>query len=194
MTILKICSPTALLHVLGAVGIIICVSDHASAQGSFLKNLQPTAPAATQPPSASQPSPPAASVAPATAPVFGPAPSTLAPSPAPTPQSQALISGSVDSYSPAGWPIIAGQTLPLFGIDGIAPLYRAAFVGWIKRLGNQLSCAKSGDVAYICHTPQHFDIAKGAISNGAARTTAEAPPAYHDAEQRARSLRRGVWH
>ena len=86
-----------------------------------------------------------------------------------------------------------GQTVRLSGIDGIARSARNGFAKFIGQQGGSLTCEAAGGGAYRCLTPQGIDIAQGALLNGGARTTAEAPQTYRDAEQQARASRRGIW-
>jgi hypothetical protein len=119
---------------------------------------------------AAMPSPPSAEVGPAT----------------PT-------SGAVESYSSDGWPVINGKVMALAGIESIPASMRRGFSSFVAAQGSYLECQPAGQTTYRCLTRKAVDIGQAILVNGAAKTTADAPQAYRDAEQQAQTAKRGVW-
>jgi len=180
----------AVLHrtLLAMVSMTFLAPLSAMAEGSFLNRH------AQEPPSTSPP--PSGSTTTTISPVPSPAQPSASDANVPTPSPSAIpnkLEGVVKTYSPEGWPILNGQTILLSGIDAIAPSAQKGFAKFINKQGNLISCEPVGEGSYRCLTPQGIDIAQGAILNGGARASAEAPQSYRDAEQQARAAKRGIW-
>jgi serine/threonine protein kinase len=103
------------------------------------------------------------------------------------------IAGQVSAYSEDGWPVIEGTTIRLNGVGPLAPGEAKPVSDWIAAHGNYLACTPSQPEGYRCLTRQNFDLAQAILLNGAARTSTDAAPAYHEAEATARTAKRGVW-
>ncbi len=89
---------------------------------------------------------------------------------------------------------VGGQTLHL---SGVLPETHPAFVDGLKSYitsqGGRVSCVAAGVAGYTCRTGIGFDIGQAAIFNGAARAAPDAPYHYKEAEQQARTARKGIW-
>ena len=121
-------------------------------------------------------------------------PSTVTPGPpAKLVPAPAKLVGNVASYSDGGWPIIAGRTLRLSGIQSLSAAEANRMPLWINGHGNYLECTEVASATYRCLTRQSLDLAQAILLNGAARATADALPIYKIAEQTARTAKRGVW-
>jgi endonuclease YncB( thermonuclease family) len=110
--------------------------------------------------------------------------------PAPDPQPQPL-SGSVEKVFDTATLLVRGQKLMLAGITGFGSPYRDQLEKFIVEQGGKVQCEPIGD-RYSCYV-SNVDLGLAALTNGAARTAADASPAYRKAEAEAKKNRRGIY-
>jgi eukaryotic-like serine/threonine-protein kinase len=144
------------------------------------------APTAVEP----EPAPPAHASGPAAVVPAGEPPQQQAALPAAPPPP---IAGPVSSYGEDGWPVIDGHVIRLNGVDALASDALKPVSEWVRAHGNFLECRPVAVDRYRCLTRQSFDLAQAILLNGGARTSADAEPAYREAEEQARQGKRGVW-
>jgi endonuclease YncB( thermonuclease family) len=65
--------------------------------------------------------------------------------------------------------------------------------GYLTSTEDRVICQAQTNAAFVCLLPDGTDLAQVALINGAARTKADAPEAYHEQEIAAQSARRGLW-
>ncbi len=115
---------------------------------------------------------------------------SLRPTPSPDPQPQPM-SGSVEKVLDTATILVGGQRLMLAGITGFGSPYRDQLAKFIQEQGGKVRCAPIGD-RYSCFV-SNVDLGLAALTNGAARTAADAPPAYRQAEAEAKKSKRGIY-
>jgi serine/threonine-protein kinase len=124
-----------------------------------------------------------------------PAPDARAPAAAAsdTQASTDAIKGVVTTFSPDGWPVIAGQVVRLVGVEGIAPDLVENLKAWVRDHGGYLDCKTAPPSGFHCLTAEGLDVSKAILWNGAAKAAADAAPTYRSAEQHARDAKVGLW-
>jgi len=115
---------------------------------------------------------------------------SLRPIPSPDPQPQPM-NGSVEKVLDTATILVGGQRLMLAGITGFGSPYRDQLAKFIEEQGGKVSCAPLGE-RYSCFVSK-VDLGLAALTNGAARTSADAPPAYRQAEAEAKKNKRGIY-
>ncbi|HVJ55191.1 MAG TPA: protein kinase [Aliidongia sp.] len=155
--------------------------------------IDPPVSPAPAPPAPAPSAPPVPPVPPVQQASLPPDSSTTAPAPAQPDQPPSSIAGTVSSYADDGWPVIEGHVVRLDGVDALPGDAVKPASEWIKAHGNYLDCKLVAGDSYRCLTRQNFDLAQAILLNGGARTSADAAPAYRQAEDQARKGKRGVW-
>lgn len=117
-------------------------------------------------------------------------PQSLRPTPPPDPQPQPM-NGSVEKVLDTATILVSGQRLMLAGITGFGSPYRDQLAKFIEEQGGKVRCAPIGD-RYSCFV-SNVDLGLAALTNGAARTAADASPAYRQAEAEAKKSKRGIY-
>jgi endonuclease YncB( thermonuclease family) len=115
---------------------------------------------------------------------------SLRPTPSPDPQPQPM-SGPVEKVLDTATILVGGQRLLLAGITGFGSPYRDQLEKFIQEQGGKVRCAPVGD-RYSCFV-SNVDLGLAALTNGAARTAADASPAYRQAEAEAKKSKRGIY-
>jgi endonuclease YncB( thermonuclease family) len=129
----------------------------------------------------------------------------LAPMPLPQPQPEAAtgqplppaqpaavaIAGQVEQVIDTATLKVDGETIRLAGINGFGPPYRDQLAKFIQEQGAQINCTPNG-ARHICFV-KNVDLALAALTNGAARPTADATPQYRHAADEAKANKRGVY-
>jgi endonuclease YncB( thermonuclease family) len=115
---------------------------------------------------------------------------SLRPTPSPDPQPQPM-NGSVEKVLDTATILVSGQRLMLAGITGFGSPYRDQLARFIEEQGGKVRCAPIGD-RYSCFV-SNVDLGLAALTNGAARTAADASPAYRQAEAEAKKSKRGIY-
>ncbi len=115
---------------------------------------------------------------------------SLRPTPSPDPQPQPM-NGSVEKVLDTATILVDGQRLMLAGITGFGSPYRDQLAKFIEEQGGKVRCAPIGD-RYSCFV-SNVDLGLAALTNGAARTAADASPAYRQAEAEAKKSKRGIY-
>jgi endonuclease YncB( thermonuclease family) len=88
----------------------------------------------------------------------------------------------------------ARKTYPLDGVIGLETPYADWLQAYIAAHGDSVTCSPQGDAGkYVCFLPDGTDIAKVALTSGAARAEPDAPDAYRAQQLDAVNNRRGVW-
>jgi endonuclease YncB( thermonuclease family) len=115
---------------------------------------------------------------------------SLRPTPSPDPQPQPM-NGSVEKVLDTATILVDGQRLMLAGITGFGSPYRDQLAKFIEEQGGKVRCAPLGE-RYSCFV-SNVDLGLAALTNGAARTAEDAPPAYRQAETEAKKNKRGIY-
>lgn len=115
---------------------------------------------------------------------------SLRPTPSPDPQPQPM-NGSVEKVLDTATILVGGQRLMLAGITGFGSPYRDQLAKFIEEQGGKVRCAPIGN-RYSCFV-SNVDLGLAALTNGAARTAADASPAYRQAEAVAKKSKRGIY-
>ncbi len=84
----------------------------------------------------------------------------------------------------------ASRTVRLVGVDGEPGAQAREMDGYIG--GREVDCVPFGLASHRCEL-DGYDLSEVVLFNGAARTTADAPPYLKAAEARARAERVGIW-
>jgi endonuclease YncB( thermonuclease family) len=151
--------------------------------------------AAAAPVRAEKESQPAADAAPKTLPPPEPLEETaVTPEPEALPEAQPParnLTGKVEQVLDTATLKVDGETIRLAGINGFGPPYRDQLAKFIQEQGAQISCTPNG-ARHICFV-KNVDLALAALTNGAARPTADATPQYRHAADEAKANKRGVY-
>jgi endonuclease YncB( thermonuclease family) len=115
---------------------------------------------------------------------------SLRPTPSPDPQPQPM-NGPVEKVLDTATLLVGGQRLLLAGITGFGSPYRDQLEKFIQEQGGKVRCAPVDD-RYSCFV-SNVDLGLAALTNGAARTAADASPAYRQAEAEAKKSKRGIY-
>ena len=118
------------------------------------------------------------------------APASLRPPPLPETQ-PASLSGTVEKVLDTATLQVGGQRLLLAGITGFGSPYRDQLAKFIEEQGGKVRCAPIAD-RYSCFVSS-VDLGLAALTNGAARTAADATPEYIQAEAEAKRNKRGIY-
>jgi hypothetical protein len=89
--------------------------------------------------------------------------------------------------------VVQNQIVSLFGIEGLGAPYDNEIGNYIRAQGDTVQCTPQGAGKYICLLPSGIDVARAALTNGAARTTSEAPSDYVHDQEDAQQHHLGVW-
>jgi endonuclease YncB( thermonuclease family) len=103
----------------------------------------------------------------------------------------AALSGTVEKVLDTATLQVGGQRLLLAGITGFGSPYRDQLAKFIEEQGGKVRCAPIAD-RYSCFVSS-VDLGLAALTNGAARTAADATPEYIQAEAEAKRNKRGIY-
>jgi hypothetical protein len=126
-------------------------------------------------------------------PVLPPRAAPLAQAPAAPSATSAVTLSGVPEVLDTGDLSISGTTAHLSGIAGEGGIPARQMAAFIHEQGGRVACELVKDGAYVCRTPQGYDVAAAALVNGAARATADAPADYRDLQGKAQAERKGIW-
>jgi endonuclease YncB( thermonuclease family) len=111
--------------------------------------------------------------------------------PPPRSEPQREVTGRVEQVIDTGTLKIEGETIHLAGITGLGSPYRDQLQKFIEEQGKEIRCTASG-ARHTCFV-KNVDLALAALTNGAARLSADASPQYQHAAEDARRNRRGIF-
>jgi penicillin-binding protein 1A len=135
--------------------------------------------------------PPAAPLPPATASAPATPPAEVQPTAAMTQAAPKLLRGAPLIVDTATL-VVQGTVIHLDGVEGETGDPVRELVRYMR--GRPVTCepAESGEAQYRCKVGD-YDLGEAVVLNGAGRASANASERLHGAEERARSLGRGIW-
>lgn len=108
------------------------------------------------------------------------------------PAEEGSVTGAIASYSPESWPVVAGKTIRLFGLQSF-PVKNVDFFKWLGLHVTSLTCEPKPNGTYRCLTQDNVDLSQTILINGGSRVSKDATADYQEFERKAQQEKRGIW-